>query len=318
MVYGRYNYINSIHGVYKTTSCSPSFFLFVQQLSLVVRRFLGRRCLGRIGSQENGTWSHWSSPWISPRISPMDFPCHDGSGWCWFFYANMPGVYWWDPWHTIEKAAPLGSVMGWKIHGKIWSGFSMDFPGSCGAIRLKNCPFSINPLNGIMDTAWIILEFLLMSFPLLVWGGPQWFVCTVFLRLWIKTLWHSSRLMGFKGCASHDSTVPKGIDDSQLTLGRKMPNKRLPTSMGAIRTSTSRELVAVGRFHYPRGCRKSSIGGSGTFRTAESNSAEWHGATRWFRAKFRWQSGIDMPPWAVIQQFISMIWWCGLKSYEKS
>jgi hypothetical protein len=25
-----------------------------------------------------------------------------------------------------------------------------------------------------------------------------------------------------------------------------------------------------------------------------------------------------MPPWAVIQQFISMIWWCGLKSYEKS
>jgi hypothetical protein len=82
------------------------------------------------------------------------------------------------------------------------------------------------------------------------------------------------KINGLQGCASHDSTVPKGIDDSQLTLGRKMPNKRLPTSMGAIRTSTSRELVAVGRFHYPRGCRKSSIGGSGTFRTAESNSAE--------------------------------------------
>jgi hypothetical protein len=29
--------------------------------------------------------------------------------WCWFFYANMTGVYWWDPWHTIKIAAPLGS-----------------------------------------------------------------------------------------------------------------------------------------------------------------------------------------------------------------
>ena len=24
----------------------------------------------------------------------------------------MTGVYWWDPWHTINIAAPLGSVMG--------------------------------------------------------------------------------------------------------------------------------------------------------------------------------------------------------------
>ena len=31
---------------------------------------------------------------------------HAGSGWCWYINANMTGVYGWDPWHTINIAAP--------------------------------------------------------------------------------------------------------------------------------------------------------------------------------------------------------------------
>ena len=29
-------------------------------------------------------------------------------------YANMTGVYWWDPWHTIYSSTEKGSVMGYK------------------------------------------------------------------------------------------------------------------------------------------------------------------------------------------------------------
>ena len=36
-----------------------------------------------------------------------------------YICAHMTGVSWWDPWHTINIAAPLGSVMGdgnwWKL-----------------------------------------------------------------------------------------------------------------------------------------------------------------------------------------------------------
>jgi len=44
------------------------------------------------------------------RLSPII--SHDGSGWCCFFYANMTGVYWWDPWHTIYSSTmdPMGIV----------------------------------------------------------------------------------------------------------------------------------------------------------------------------------------------------------------
>ena len=54
---------------------------------------------------------------LSELSDPFGFTEHQTSRpmtdpWCWYINANIKGVYWWDPWHTIYIAAPLGSVMG--------------------------------------------------------------------------------------------------------------------------------------------------------------------------------------------------------------
>ena len=47
-------------------------------------------------------------------VSNHLFNSHDGSKRCWFLLmlTLIGGFCWWDPWSTINIAAPLGSVMG--------------------------------------------------------------------------------------------------------------------------------------------------------------------------------------------------------------
>ena len=37
-----------------------------------------------------------------------------------YIYTNIKGVYWWDPWSTINIAAPAGSVMGKIRYWRYW------------------------------------------------------------------------------------------------------------------------------------------------------------------------------------------------------
>ena len=38
-------------------------------------------------------------PFLDDFPNGKPYPMTDP--WCWFINANMTGVYWWDPWHTI-------------------------------------------------------------------------------------------------------------------------------------------------------------------------------------------------------------------------
>ena len=50
--------------------------------------------------------------WHIPQRDSSKAISHIGSGWCWYIYiyANIIWgyiyIYWWDPWHTINMAAP--------------------------------------------------------------------------------------------------------------------------------------------------------------------------------------------------------------------
>ena len=39
--------------------------------------------------------------WVTAEIYPMTDP------WCWYINANIKGVYWWDPWHTIYTSTGM-------------------------------------------------------------------------------------------------------------------------------------------------------------------------------------------------------------------
>jgi len=67
----------------------------------------------------------WRANWrcvfgmIGDRIvtqSTFQLPMTDP--WCWYINANMTGVYWWDPWHTIYSTMDPFRVMYLWIPGK--------------------------------------------------------------------------------------------------------------------------------------------------------------------------------------------------------
>ena len=61
------------------------------------------------GIQQYARYIHPSQSWRKLKVLhvPMTDP------WCWYINANIKGVYWWDPWHTIYSSTM--DPMGYKV-----------------------------------------------------------------------------------------------------------------------------------------------------------------------------------------------------------
>ena len=79
-------------------------------------------------------------------------------------YANIKGLYWWDPWSTINIAAPAGSVMGMKLAfrsfgiGRRWNVAWDDFlwhDVTCDMMWHVTCDMWHGPMTWDNMTTWL-------------------------------------------------------------------------------------------------------------------------------------------------------------------
>ena len=68
-----------------------------------------------VGNSSKIDWKRLSDCWkwdIKCVMRRLDsYPMTDP--WCWYINANIKGVYWWDPWHTIYSSTmdPMGMCL---------------------------------------------------------------------------------------------------------------------------------------------------------------------------------------------------------------